>query len=319
MARYMHDDERRDPPWEFIDSYVDIFCADTQEYQEAIVYAYDPPPLNQIDVLILNPNLNSTYGSTQCIMAMVWNNSGQHWTGKLLREDTYMQSFSESVITKFKKTFLNEHDFVGKSFILELSKMPKSFVKYLNLTSSERSKIFPESIPLYEEILKNYTNLFYNALKKLKKSNRPFSENNKFLILYFLTILGFGYSNKLKGPCLLEASSNNSKFGLPDFFDKSCLNLSADYKRLNDFFTNNKVEHKTAITYLADGYGGLEQSKKIRELQNNNNQFLEEVTKNQSQKFFQEILDIYEEKFRWDTKEFFILFDEYFKELISIQ
>lgn len=319
MARYMHDDERRDLPWEFIDSYVDIFCNDTQEYQEAIIYAYDPPPSNQIDVLICNPNLNSTYGTTQCIMAMVWNQSGQHWAGKLIRENTYTQSFSESIITSFKKTFLNEDDFVGKSFTLELSKMPKSFIKYINLPASQRSKIFPESIPLYEEILNNHTNIFYNTLKKLKKSNRPFGENNKFLILCCLTIVGNGYLSKLKGSCLLEASDNYSKFGLPAFFDKSCLNLSEDHKRLIEFFTNNKVGHAAAITYLADGCGGLEQIQKLRELQNNNNQFLEEKSKSQSQKFFQEMLDIYEDKFRWDSKELFILFDTYFKELMSIQ
>lgn len=319
MARYMHDDERRDPPWEFIDSYVDIFCTDTKDYVEAIVYAYDPPPLNQIDVLLRNPNLDSTYGTTQCIMAMTWNKSGQQWAGKLIRENTYSQSFSESIITSFKKTFLNQDDFVGKSFILELSKMPKSFVKYLNLPASQRSKIFPESIPLYAEILNNHTTIFYNTLKSLKKSNRPFSENNKFLILYCLTILGNGYLSKLKGPCLLEASNNYSKFGLPAFFDNSCLNLSEDYKRLIEFFTNNKVGHSAAITYLADGCGGLEQIQKIRELQNNNNQFLEEKSKSQSQKFFQEMLDIYEDKFKWDSKELFILFDNYFKELMSFQ
>ena len=117
---------------------------------------------------------------------------------------------------------------------------------------------------------------------------------------------------------MLEASNNYSKFGLPAFFDKSCLNLSEDHKRLIDFFTNNKVGHATAITYLADGCGGQEQIQKLREL-HNNNQLLEQKSKSQSQKFFQEMLDIYEDRFRWDSKELFILFDNYFKELMSIQ
>ncbi len=134
-----------------------------------------------------------------------------------------------------------------------------------------------------------------------------------------MTIIGNGYLSKLKGPCLLEASNNYSKFGLPPFFDSSCLNLSEDHKRLTDFFSKNKVRHTDAITYLADGCGGLEQIQKIREFQNNNNQFLEEKSKSQSQKFFQEMLDIYEDKFKWDSKELFVLFDNYFKDLMSFQ
>jgi len=85
MAKTIDKDERILPPWEFIYKVIKIHCEESNESIEAKISAYDPEPLNQLDVFVDIPDLTKSYHAQigNCCIPMYWNKNLDGWEGTL--------------------------------------------------------------------------------------------------------------------------------------------------------------------------------------------------------------------------------------------
>ncbi len=274
MARYIHDDERRFPPWEFIDTDVYVFREKDNKKFTARIKAYDPQPDNQIDVSV------SIKAGVIRELFMVWDRLNRRWESGLKDDRWY----------------------------LEVKAMPNNFIKYCRLPKDQREKIFPECIPVYEDILYKYMNLIFNALKGAKKSIRPFEEENKFFILFCLLMSVTGILKKEKQSNLIEASMNFDKFHLSSKVDISLY----FHARTVEIYNLGAVNYEYAIDILFQSFGRRHQNiiQKMKDKIDSSesiNLLTRIQLKQECLKFLQEGeenkgLDPYKERFTWDTK-----------------